>query len=101
MEKLYARMEEILKTQGIMRLYACVVVFPIEDETLTHTNVHYHEREGYRIVEAFPTCGFKFGRWYDMVRMEKGYKTPHSSAAVAILCRGGVYCHVGCKNDKI
>ena len=26
---------------------------------------------GYRLTGSFPNCGFKFGRWYGMVWMEK------------------------------
>jgi phosphinothricin acetyltransferase len=26
---------------------------------------------GYRLVGTFNQCGYKFGRWYDMIWMEK------------------------------
>lgn len=31
----------------------------------------FHQRLGYRLVGEFHECGYKFGRWYDMVWMEK------------------------------
>ena len=31
----------------------------------------FHERLGYRLVGKFTRCGYKFGRWYDMIWMEK------------------------------
>ena len=33
--------------------------------------MHFHEKMGYRLVGTFHDCGYKFGRWYDMVWMEK------------------------------
>lgn len=43
----------------------------IDDEYLTKDSVHFHERLGYHMVGTFHQCGYKFGRWYDMVWMEK------------------------------
>lgn len=34
-------------------------------------SVYFHERLGYHMVGTFHQCGYKFGRWYDMVWMEK------------------------------
>ena len=34
-------------------------------------SVHLHERFGFRQVGAFPEVGFKFGRWLDVVHMQK------------------------------
>ncbi|WP_298068687.1 GNAT family N-acetyltransferase [uncultured Mailhella sp.] len=68
---LYACLEDILKAQGVLLLYACIAVPTQEDETLTLASRRFHEREGYRLAGEFPQCGFKFGRWYDMVWMEK------------------------------
>ena len=37
---------------------------------------------GYRLVGKFCACGYKFGRWYDMIWMEKflGEHTAHPAA---------------------
>lgn len=77
-KKLYACLEDILKAQGFMLLYACIAASSVEDETLTHASIRFHEREGYRLAGTFPRCGFKFGRWYDMVWMEKRLQKPVS-----------------------
>lgn len=34
-------------------------------------SVKFHEHMGYRIVGKFCKCGYKFGKWYNMVWMEK------------------------------
>ena len=31
----------------------------------------FHQRLGYQLVGRFHQCGYKFGRWYDMIWMEK------------------------------
>jgi len=43
----------------------------IDDEYLTKDSVYFHEKLGYHMVGTFHQCGYKFGRWYDMVWMEK------------------------------
>ena len=42
-----------------------------EDEYLTQDSVRFHEQLGYKEVAHFHLCGKKFGRWYDMIWMEK------------------------------
>jgi len=34
-------------------------------------SIHLHERFGFRQVGTFPEVGFKFGRWLDVVHMQK------------------------------
>ena len=53
--KLHAALEKALKEQGF----------------LTNNSVEFHAHLGYRKVGQFYQCGYKFGRWYDMVWMEK------------------------------
>ena len=53
-------------------MYACIAVPDGEDdETLTRNSQHFHEHMGYRLVGEFCQCGFKGGRWYNMIWMEK------------------------------
>lgn len=68
---LYDRLEGILKKQGILNVNACIGYPQIEDEYLTQDSVRFHEKLGYSMVGTFHKCGYKFGRWYDMVWMEK------------------------------
>ena len=70
-KKLYAAMEDILRMQRVTNVEACIAVPNEPDEHLTLDSVHFHERMGYRMVGEFRQCGYKFGRWYNMVWMEK------------------------------
>ena len=57
--------------QRITNAEACIAMPNEPDEHLTLDSVRFHERMGYRMVGEFRQCGFKFGRWYNMVWMEK------------------------------
>lgn len=70
-KRLYAALENALKGQHILNLYACIAYSEVEDEYLTKNSVQFHEHLGYRMVGEFYRCGYKFGRWYNMVWMEK------------------------------
>lgn len=73
---LYTALENALRLQNITNLYACIGYSEKEDEYLTHNSVDYHAHMGYRLVGVFERCGYKFGRWYSMVWMEK-FLCPH------------------------
>ena len=66
--KLYAALEEILALQGYRILYALIT----EENT---ASVHFHEKQGYRMLSLFPRCGFKFGRWLGVYWLEKRLKS--------------------------
>ena len=68
---LYARLEELLKKQNITNICACIAYREEEDETLTHASPKFHAACGYKKIEHFTKCGYKFGRWYDLIWMEK------------------------------
>ncbi len=51
--------------------YACIAYVDKEDEYLTRDSADFHSHLGYSMVGKFHRCGYKFGRWYDMVWMEK------------------------------
>ena len=70
-EGLYQKLEEALRMQNILNVNACIATPAKEDEHLTMGSVRFHERMGYRMVGEFSQCGYKFGRWYNMVWMEK------------------------------
>ena len=50
---------------------ACIGYPEKEDQYLTKNSAEFHAHLGYRMVGEFHQCGYKFGRWYDMVWMEK------------------------------
>ncbi len=68
---LYRELEKELRQMGILNLYACIAYSEDEDEYLTHDSVEFHRHMGFETVGKFNKCGCKFGRWYDMVYMEK------------------------------
>ena len=69
--KLYEALEEALRAKGMLNLYACIGVPEQEDEYLDHNSEQFHEHMGYRKVGTFHQCGYKFGRWYNMIWIEK------------------------------
>ena len=68
---LYEMLEKLLALQNIQNLNACIAYLETEDKLLTHNSVQFHEHMGYRLVGEFDRCGYKNGRWYNMVWMEK------------------------------
>lgn len=74
--KLYEMLEQISRAQNITNLYACIGYPETEDEYLTRNSVEFHRHLGFRLVGEFHKCGYKFGRWYDMVWMEKVIREP-------------------------
>ncbi|MBQ4615568.1 MAG: N-acetyltransferase [Mailhella sp.] len=69
--RLYTALEDCLRAQNVLTSYACIAHAPEPDEYLDHASIRFHERMGYRLTGTFPSCGFKFGRWYGMIWMEK------------------------------
>lgn len=69
--RLYGPLERCLAAQGVLNLNACIACPERPDEYLTWDSVEFHSRLGYRLVGEFRRCGCKFGRWYNMVWMER------------------------------
>ncbi|MCM1176091.1 MAG: GNAT family N-acetyltransferase [Blautia sp.] len=69
--ELYEALEKLLALQNIQNLNACIAYLESENQYLTHNSVRFHEHMGYRLVGEFYQCGYKGGRWYNMVWMEK------------------------------
>ena len=69
---LYQALERCLAAQHIQNLNACIADPAQEgDPYLTGASAAFHARLGYQLVGRFHKCGYKFGRWYDMIWMEK------------------------------
>lgn len=68
---LYDALETALKAQGVLNLNACIACPDVDDEYLTRNSIRFHAHLGYSMVGEFHNCGYKFGRWYNMVWMEK------------------------------
>ena len=69
--KLYEALEARLREMGILNLYACIGYPEEEDEYLTRNSADFHAHLGFATVGEFHNCGYKFGRWYHMIWMEK------------------------------
>lgn len=69
--RLYEALEQELKAIGILNLYACIGYPVTEDEYLTRNSAQFHAHLGFSKVGEFHNCGYKFGRWYNMIWMEK------------------------------
>lgn len=70
-KRLYQALEEISRAQNIVNLNACIAYPQKEDEYLSRNSAQFHAHMGYRMVGEFHQCGYKFGRWYNVVWMEK------------------------------
>ena len=68
---IYTALEDELKKMGVTNLYACVGYADTEDKYLTNASPRFHERMGFTSCGMFRSCGYKFGRWYSMIWMEK------------------------------
>lgn len=68
---LYEELERRLREQGICNLYACIARPIEEDEYLTRDSERFHAHLGFETVGEFHKCAYKFGRWYNMIWMEK------------------------------
>ena len=68
---LYDALETALKAQGVLNLNACIACPDVDDEYLTRNSISFHAHLGYSMVGEFHNCGYKFGRWYNMVWMER------------------------------
>lgn len=68
---LYAKLEDLLKQQGILNVNACITWLEEENQYVTHQSPDFHAHLGYKRVAHFHQCGYKFGQWFDMIWMEK------------------------------
>ena len=68
---LYGALEELLRDQGFLNMYACIASPRGNDAYLTDDSERFHARIGFELIGRFRECGCKFGRWYDIVWMEK------------------------------
>ena len=68
---LYGQLEAALRQQGIRQLYVSIAAADRTDPQLTTASLEAHRRLGFEEVGRFDACGWKFGRWYDLVWMRK------------------------------
>lgn len=63
-KKLYLALENLLRQQNILNVNACIA-YPHPE------SIAFHQALGYHMAAHFTKCGYKLGKWYDMVWMEK------------------------------
>lgn len=68
---LYEKLELALSEMHIINVYACISSPKVDDEYLTSNSIEFHEHMGYKKIGEFHKCGYKFGRWYNIVYLEK------------------------------
>lgn len=68
---IYEALEEALRKMGILNLYANIAYPEEDDEYLTKNSANFHAYLGFTKVGEFRNCGYKFGRWYHLIWMEK------------------------------
>lgn len=61
---LYNELEKYLKMQNIINVNACIA-YPNEKSE------EFHKKFGYKTIAHFTKCGYKLGKWHDMIWMEK------------------------------
>lgn len=74
---LYSTLEKILIAQGFLNMNACLAYTEKDDPFLTNGSMIFHEKLGFVNAGQTHQCGYKFGRWYDIVWMEK-HIAPHT-----------------------
>ena len=69
---LYEALEQSLKDMGILNINTCIAVTNDSDDPyVTNGSFFFHQHLGYEKVAQFHHSGYKFGRWYDVIWMEK------------------------------
>lgn len=68
---LYETLESKLSEMGILNMNACIASTLSESEYLSNDSQYFHEKMGFEMVGRFHKCGSKFGKWFDMIWMEK------------------------------
>ena len=87
---LYTALEKELKEMGILNMYACIGYPAEEDEYLTKNSADFHSHIGFTQVGEFHKCGYKFGRWYNMIWMEKIIGEHKENQAPVTRCKGAI-----------
>ena len=73
-QKLYLKLEEMLLKQNVYTVHACISVPEGKDEYLTNDSEKFHKKMGFKTVGKHELCGYKFGRWYSIIWMDKVIK---------------------------
>ena len=82
--RLYQVLEDVCRAQNILNLNASIAVSEAEDPYVTRNSADFHVHMGYRQTAEFHRCGYKFGRWYNLIWMEK-FLGEHTDAPAPVI----------------
>lgn len=68
---LYKKIEEMLLKQNIYLLHACIATSEVIDEYLNDDSPTFHKKMGFQLTGRHDRCGYKFGKWYSIIWMDK------------------------------
>lgn len=71
---LYDALFKRLKAQGIVNVLAGAAYVDRTDEHLTDASFKFHSSMGFEKAGHFKNVGTKFGKWYDLIWMQKNIK---------------------------
>lgn len=57
--------------QNVNQLHACIAYADEVDEHLNNDSMKFHEKMGYKVAGKHELCGYKFGKWYSIIWMDK------------------------------
>ena len=87
---LLSALEKESRNMNLLSLEACIAIpHSSPDSHLTDESVKFHERKGYVRRAYFPSSGYKFNSWYDMIWMEKELN-PHTVPPKSVIWYGMV-----------
>lgn len=69
--KLYDELEKRLKDRGIVNMCACITKAEESDPHGDMASIKFHKRLGFEVVGEFNHIGYKFGKWYGIVWVQK------------------------------
>ena len=69
--QLYGQLEMCLKEMGIVNMYASIACADEDDPYVSANSADFHAHMGFRRVGLVRNCGYKFGRWYHLLWVEK------------------------------
>ena len=68
---LYLELEKWLIKQNVYMVHACIASPDRQDEHLTDDSEKFHKKMGFEMVGKHHLCGYKFGKWYSIIWMDK------------------------------
>jgi len=70
--RLYNALAQALKLQGILNMVVSITdSADKDDQHNTNDSISFHTRMGFSLIGTMNRCGYKFGKWYNVVYMEK------------------------------